>query len=594
MLNLNRLKKEEIIYLYNHRCKHHHRFIEIVHPNCLKEFLENNQFLQERIGFLDIECVVPGTLILTKQGLKPIENIKVGELVLTHKNRWQKVKKIFKRKINSKVVEIGLSPTFPVLTTTTNHPFLVAKIKEKKFSCRSALSLNIFTSESWVKAIDLDIKKHLVYSLKNEECWKDINEIYLGRQSPYDRWKTSNIPEKIEVDDDLLVTIGLFLGDGYCSDNQVSFFPNKKDSLFIEIIKRTAQKIGAYNLSIKKERNIINMTICNRRLAQFFKQFYNKNKEKYLPLKWLNLPTERFMKIIYGFALADGTINKNKFRISNTSEVLIRQIITRLSFTKYHFSVYKSFRNKKNIKIGTKHIASKKPAYGLVIHLKHKRWHKAWDFLFYTIRRLKYYKIVNYKGYIYNLHIENDETFITNGIITHNTTGLNAEFDYIISYAIYDEVNKKILGRVLTEKEVLNWKVLDKKLMKEFSNDVKNFDRLVVYWGKDRRHDLPFLRSRCIEAKADFPLYKEIFVTDLYDICKNKLRLHRYRLENVCDFLNIPAKQHPLKGKIWLKAKLGDKKALQYVWQHNKEDVISMREVYFVMEKYARNPKVSI
>jgi len=180
------------------------------------------------------------------------------------------------------------------------------------------------------------------------------------------------------------------------------------------------------------------------------------------------------------------------------------------------------------------------------------------------------------------------------GFLDIETTGLNADFDYIISYAIYDEVNKKILGRVLTKEEVLNWKILDKRLMKEFSNDVKNFDRLVVYWGKDRRHDLPFLRSRCIEAKADFPLYKEIFITDLYDICRNKLRLHKYKLENVCDFLNIPAKKHPLKGKIWLKAKLGDKKALQYVWQHNKEDVISMREVYFIVEKYARNPKISI
>jgi len=180
------------------------------------------------------------------------------------------------------------------------------------------------------------------------------------------------------------------------------------------------------------------------------------------------------------------------------------------------------------------------------------------------------------------------------GFLDIESTGFNADFDYIISYAIYDEQEDKILGRVLTKKEVLNWKVLDNKLMKEFCRDVRKFDRLVVYWGKDRRHDLPFLRSRAIKAKADFPLYKEILVTDLYDICKGKLRLHGYRLEHVCKFLNIPAKQHPLDGDMWLRAKLGDKPGLNYVWEHNKEDVVSMREVYWTMEKYARNPKVSI
>lgn len=179
------------------------------------------------------------------------------------------------------------------------------------------------------------------------------------------------------------------------------------------------------------------------------------------------------------------------------------------------------------------------------------------------------------------------------GFLDIETVGLNANFDYIISYAILSD-EEKIKGRVLTPQEVLKYNILDKNLMQEFCRDIRQFDRVVVYFGRDRRHDIPFLRSRCIKAKAEFPLYGEVNLTDLYDICKNKLRLDGYRLGNVCDFLGIPAKQHPLKGDIWQMAKLGDKKALDYVWKHNVEDVISMAKVYKIMQKYARQPKVSI
>ena len=46
------MRKEEIAYLYNHYCKHGHRFIE--HPKCISQLGQNNP-LCEKLGFLDIE-----------------------------------------------------------------------------------------------------------------------------------------------------------------------------------------------------------------------------------------------------------------------------------------------------------------------------------------------------------------------------------------------------------------------------------------------------------------------------------------------------------------------------------------------------------
>ena len=179
------------------------------------------------------------------------------------------------------------------------------------------------------------------------------------------------------------------------------------------------------------------------------------------------------------------------------------------------------------------------------------------------------------------------------GYLDIETTGLNANWDYIISYSILDN-DGKLYGRHLDKVEVLNYKILDKYLMREFAEDIRNFDRIIVYWGKDRRHDLPFLRTRCLKWNDNFPMYKDVFVSDVYDIVKNKLRLHRNRLENVCEFLKIPAKKHRLDSEMWQRAKLGDVKALNYVWIHNNEDVYSLKKVYEKLEGFSASRKSSI
>ena len=178
------------------------------------------------------------------------------------------------------------------------------------------------------------------------------------------------------------------------------------------------------------------------------------------------------------------------------------------------------------------------------------------------------------------------------GFLDIETTGLNANWDYVISYAIKDGDN--FFGRTLTRRETLNWELLDKNLMREFCEDVKKFDRLIVYWGKDRRHDVPFLRTRSLKWNLRFPFYKEVLLIDCYDMARGKLRLHRYRLENVAQFLSIPAKDHRLDADIWQKAKLGHRPSLNYVWEHNKEYVVTLEKVYNRLIEFYRKTRSSI
>ena len=106
-------------------------------------------------------CFRKGTLITTKNGLKPIEEIKKGDIVLTHNNRYKKVvvpmvnpaKEIYSLKVEKNV------ETF----VTPEHPIRVRVDKENE--------------AKWVKVKDLDKNKHYV-QLGNFE-YSHIEELEL-------------------------------------------------------------------------------------------------------------------------------------------------------------------------------------------------------------------------------------------------------------------------------------------------------------------------------------------------------------------------------------------------------------------------------
>lgn len=178
------------------------------------------------------------------------------------------------------------------------------------------------------------------------------------------------------------------------------------------------------------------------------------------------------------------------------------------------------------------------------------------------------------------------------GFFDIETSNLNADWGYMFSYSI-KERGGDIIGRVLTQSEIRRY-TFDRDLIKECCEDLRKFHRIIVYYGSDYRFDIPFCRVRAIKHGCDFPLYKEVFVQDVYSVVKAKLKLHRNRMETACDTFGIPTKQHRLVPDIWMKALAGHEQSLDYIWQHNKEDVVSLELLWNKLEQYVLKGKRSI
>ena len=75
-----------------------------------------------RFFYSSSACFVGGTPVMTDDGVKAVENVQVGDRVLTHLGRFRLVTQVYKRAYSGELIEVK-SPGLPVLCVTSDHRF---------------------------------------------------------------------------------------------------------------------------------------------------------------------------------------------------------------------------------------------------------------------------------------------------------------------------------------------------------------------------------------------------------------------------------------------------------------------------------------
>lgn len=101
-------------------------------------------------------CFVKGTLVFTERGYVPIEEVKVNDKVLTHKNRYRRV---IKTMVNNANALVGFSVRYgDMIYCTPEHPIYVRKCKDGKLS-----------EPTWVKACDLSFGDNVCMAISPDK-----------------------------------------------------------------------------------------------------------------------------------------------------------------------------------------------------------------------------------------------------------------------------------------------------------------------------------------------------------------------------------------------------------------------------------------
>ena len=395
----------------------------------MNEELDDEMMKQTYGGkkILDIGCCLAGEKITLKDYEQVvIEDVRKDDIVLTHIGNWQKVLEPTSRFYEGKIWEFSMEGfSKRPLILTAEHPLYV--LREEKLQ---------FIEAAKILLTDLLVTPRVASKIE-EETYLEING------------------SKIEVDNDLLRYIGLYIAEGY-STKQGKQNNKKYGSAFcfhvdelglIDFIKRyTKDKFGVTCRWYQDiPRHSIEIKVNNQLVGDFLRKYggeYSHFKRLHSDLFSI-LTNEQLLEIVKGYWEGDGCImyvkSENKYltkggyethHINNfyqgsagsASPILINQIWRILVNNGYH-SNRSTDRSKEgnivyNLKSSTIETLqifnpSIKRKFAKKV-LPHKIDEK------YIYHKIKKIRAGEYKGMVYNLKVEGDNSYVVNDIAVHN------------------------------------------------------------------------------------------------------------------------------------------------------------------------------
>lgn len=340
-------------------------------------------------------CFTAGHLVMTLNGYKKIEDISNGDYVLTHKGRYKKVINIGSKIANTWLVS-GMGIPNPI-ETTEEHPFYVRKkiINNHK---------RTFLEPEWVetKKLNTDYYTSIVSSPINNSNSKYSKSFWY--------------------------MIGRYTGDGwYCKYKR----KNRKNSNYYKFIiccgKDEFDELNKIfndsgkNFSYTEERTGYKFTISNKELVEFVEPIGRGASNKKIHPLLFQENNDNINAFLNGLFDSDGHIDKqskNKVITSTSKELIlgVQFIINKLNLgtsniTKYN-ATEKTFIEDREV--------NQKPFYQ--IYWKDNKGASALAFKddIYTWMPLRKIEKTNHCKQVYNIEVEDDNSYTINNIVVHN------------------------------------------------------------------------------------------------------------------------------------------------------------------------------
>ncbi|WP_457640299.1 LAGLIDADG family homing endonuclease [Persephonella sp.] len=361
--------EEEVIKVYNKISK-----LEYLHstPTLYNSGTATHQYSS---------CFPAGTPVLTRDGIKNIEEISVGDVVLTANGNYRVVSGLYRRKYARDLYKIkvwGLWGSTETVKATDDHKFLILQKEDiecsRKFvkvcppyqntekcypvereytSTCTMIEENLIENLQWVEAKDLKAGDFIVIPYpkeiynKEELCLLDyLNNPYLVEKEGYihklnhDRQKRSGkynnqinkIKSRVKLDYDFMRFLGYYLAEGYVNEAEkklsLVFTFGRNDRKFINDVVNLSKNLFGIIPSVKENKdNSVRITINSTYVAQFIKNLVGTGfNKKFIPSEIMLASPEAQKGLIVGLFRGDATAVSDGYRLTISNKNLAYQV----------------------------------------------------------------------------------------------------------------------------------------------------------------------------------------------------------------------------------------------------------------------------
>lgn len=367
-------------------------------------------------------CLTPGQFVETVSGPKKIEEIVVGDQVLTHKGRFKRVTNVMSHQHRGPVYAIRRKKSGQVLRVTGEHPVL--------------------TTDGWVSAEDVTVGDKLKIVMPfNTDCSQEVIRFDLAEFAPKGyvvgsssirgtkRCAWDTMPRYVDLTPELARLIGYFLAEGYVTRNGVNFCFHKDEALYHEDVQRLLVEV--FHMSSKvtfaKKQKSCEISAANAVLREFFgRTFGTSSITKHLPAEVMQARLDVQKEILAGWVYGDGSwfttvtaATSSPALGSQMYQMFLRQGLNPSIYVidphRGHLSYQIAFQNSEDVKT-VYHLLSLADR-GANIDRSIGRNQKRHDALYEVGERFVACQVFDvtdeaYDGQVYNLEVAGDESYV--------------------------------------------------------------------------------------------------------------------------------------------------------------------------------------
>ena len=398
-------------------------------------------------------CVPAGTKIKVKEGYKNIEDVIVGDDVLTHKNRYRKVKDTMQKQTDSLYyIKFNGSETINI---TGNHPLYILR------------NNNI----EWIRCEDIRVGDYVCININQKQ-------------------------EKSKYTDEELWLMGRLLADGYRDKTRNRIFISVSKQK-VEEFEKHINKSGYKYYITHKDRQAPEYVIENSGFYKKCSIFKDKAISKYIPDEIINLNVNSVKYFIDGYLSGDGHKRKDRKETYMWSTISIDMVLSVamaiLKIHKKYPTITKKIEKKKYKIWNDGRISGTSDSYNSQVALFTNRTFQKiiGDKVFIPIKELTK-KYVNCQ--VFNISVEEDESYTVNNVIVHNCT----------HWSIAQKNNRE------TKPEGLGWELFENYLIAKekfkpdfflYENNKSAAQPIKDQISKELGIDLQYINSALVSAQ---------------------------------------------------------------------------------------------